>query len=199
MHAIRTVFLFFGAVFALLLIAIGIGSYLITGQAAREVVANPIPVTEEAAQRLDDKIDALEQEIDQASAAGVHSQVTLLITEEEATSKVKTLSDEGETGIHIDYIQIHFIEGRVHIFAKVDLLITVQMSLQAEVEVSDGEPDIKIVSFHVGRVSIPKTLIDQVMRAVNRMANERLEKEIDIELEQITIGDGLMTVTGITK
>lgn len=199
MQAIRTIFLFFGAVFALLLIAIGIGGYLITGPAAREVEANPIPVTEEAAQRLDDKIHALEQEIDQASAMGVHSRVTLVITEEEATSKVKALADEGKTGIDIDYVQIHFIDGRVHAFAKIDLLMNLQVALQAEIEVNDGKPDIKIVSLDLGRVSVPKTLIGQVMRAVMRMADKRLEEEIDIELEQITIGNGQMIVTGVTK
>ena len=199
MQAVRTIFLFFGAVFALLLITIGIVGYLITGPAAREVEANPVAVTEEAAQRLDDKIDALEQEVDEAIARGEHRRVTLVITEEEATSKIKALSDEGEIGIDIDYVQIHFIDGKVHCFAKVELIIKFQVSFQAEIEVRDGEVDIKMVGFNVGRVSIPRPLIDQVMRAVMRMADERLEEEIDIELEQITIENNRMIVTGATK
>ncbi len=199
MQAVRTIFLFFGAVFALLLITIGIVGYLITGPAAREVEANPVAVTEEAAQRLDDKIDALEQEVDEAIARGEHRRVTLVITEEEATSKIKALSDEGEIGIDIDRIQIHFIDGRVHGFAKIDLIIKFQMSFRAEIEVEDGEVDIKIVSFNLGRISIPSPLIDQVMRAVMRLVDERLEEEIDIELEQIIVENGEMIVTGATK
>lgn len=199
MQAIRTVFLFFGAVFALLLIAIGIGGYLITGPVAREVDANSVPITEEAVQRLDDKIDALKQEIDEASAVGEHRQVVLLISEEEATSKVQALSDDEEIGIDIDYIQIHFIDGRVHTFAKIDLIIRFQVALQAEIEVEDGQVDVKIVRFDVGRISVPSTLIDQVMRAISRIVDERLEEDIDIELEQITIEDGWMIVAGSTK
>ena len=199
MQAVRTIFLFFGAVFALLMIAIGIGGYLITGPAARDVGANSIEITEEAAQRLDDKIDALEQEIDVAIARGEHRRVALLITDEEATSKIKALSDEGEIGIDIDHIQIQFIDGRVHVFAKIDFLIRVQVSLQAEIEVNDGDVGIKIKSFNAGRISIPSTLIDQVMRAVMRMADERFKEDIDIELEQITVGNGQMIVTGLTK
>jgi len=199
LQAVRTIFLFFGAVFALLMIAIGIGGYLITGPAARDVGANSIEITEEAAQRLDDKIDALEQEIDVAIARGEHRRVALLITDEEATSKIKALSDEGEIGIDIDHIQIQFIDGRVHVFAKIDFLIRVQVSLQAEIEVNDGDVGIKIKSFNAGRISIPSTLIDQVMRAVMRMADERFKEDIDIELEQITVGNGQMIVTGLTK
>lgn len=198
MQAVRTIFLFFGAVFALLLIAIGIGGYLITGPAAKEAEANTIPITAEAAQRLDDKIDALEWEVDAAIARGENRRVTLIITEEEATSKIKALSDEGETGIDIDYIQIHFIDGQVHAFAKIDVLIRLQVSLQAKIEVNDGEVGIKLVRFNVGRISIPSTLIDQVMRPVMSRVDERLEEDIDIEIEQITVGDGQMIVTGIT-
>ena len=199
MQAIRSVFLFFGAVFALLLITIGILGYLITGPAAREVEADPIEITSEAVQALDDKIDALEQEIDEASAMGERRVVTLVITEEEATSKVQTLSDEGEIGIDIDYIQIHFVDGKVYVFAKIDVVMSLQVSLEAGIEVNDGEVDIKVASFDVGRLSFPKTLISQVMRAVSGVADERLEEDIDIELAQITVGDGQMIVIGLTK
>jgi hypothetical protein len=199
LQAIRSVFLFFGAVFALLLITIGIVGYLITGPAAREVEANPIEITSEAAQALDDKIDALEQEIDEASAVGEPRVVTLVITEEEATSKIQALSDEGEIGIDIDYVQVHFIDGRVHVFSKIDVVISLQVALEAGIEVNDGEVDIKVASFDVGRLSVPKTLISQVMRAVSGVADERLEEDIDIELKQITVGDGQMVVIGLTK
>lgn len=199
MQAVRTIFLFFGAVFALLLIAIGIVGYLVTGPAAREVGANAIPITEEAVQSLDDKIDVLEQEVDAAIARGEHKLHLLIITEEEATSKIQALSDEGETGVDIDHIQIRFIDGRVHAFAKIDVVISLQVSLQAEIEVNDGEVEIKVVRFNVGRVSIPSTLIDQVMRAVMGRVHERLEEDIDIELEQITVENGQMIVAGTTK
>jgi len=199
LQAVRTIFLFFGAVFALLLIAIGIVGYLVTGPAAREVGANAIPITEEAVQSLDDKIDVLEQEVDAAIARGEHRLHLLIITEEEATSKIQALSDEGETGVDIDHIQIRFIDGRVHAFAKIDVVISLQVSLQAEIEVNDGEVEIKVVRFNVGRVSIPSTLIDQVMRAVMGRVHERLEEDIDIELEQITVENGQMIVAGTTK
>ena len=123
----------------------------------------------------------------------------MVITEEEATSKVQALSDEGEIGIHIDYIQIHFIDGKVYVFAKIDVVMSLQVSLEAGIEVNNGEVDIKVASFDVGRLSFPKTLISQVMRAVSGIADERLEEDIDIELAQIAVGGGQMIVTGLTK
>ncbi len=199
MRAIRTTFLFFGAVFALLLITIGVGGYLITGPVDRETGANPIVATSEAAQSLDHKIDALEQEIDAATARGEHRQVTLVITEEEATSKIDELAEAGDLALGMERVQIHFIDSQVYAFAKVDLIIDVQVALQAQIEANNGEVDITIESFKLGRLSIPKTLIDQVMRALTKLIEDRLDEEVDIELKQITIGNGQMIVTGVTK
>ena len=63
---LQKVFLFMGVVFALLSIAAGVFGYLITGPARGDVVAEPVAVTLETAQRLDDRIRAAQQEIDEA-------------------------------------------------------------------------------------------------------------------------------------
>jgi len=198
LQAIRTVFLFLGAVFALLLILMGVIGYLITGPAPRETGAAPILVDHEAAQSLDNKVEALEQQIALASATGQHTRLTLEITEEEATSKLDELADGGDLPVAMDRIQIHFIDGCLCGFAVADLLIDVQVSLRARIEVDQGKPDIIIESLNIGRLPIPKTLIDQVMNAIMRKTEDRLEN-IPVELEGVTIEDGVMTISGVTK
>ena len=83
---IQKVFLLLGSVFALALISAGILSFLVTGPAPRqaEAEADTISVTHEAAQSLDDKIETLRRQVDDASAMGQRIDVALVITEEEA-------------------------------------------------------------------------------------------------------------------
>ena len=69
---IQTIFLLLGSVFALLLLTAGIIGYLITGPAPREAEAKPVSVSYEAAQRLDDRIEEVQREIDEIAAMGQH-------------------------------------------------------------------------------------------------------------------------------
>jgi len=195
---VQTIFLLLGSAFALLLIAAGVFGYLITGPARGDVEAEPVAVTLEAAQRLDDRIKALQQEIDEAAAMGQRIEVTFVITEEEATSKVIQLSQSDEINLDIEHAQIHFIDGTAYCYGRVDLVTKMNISLEARIEVEEGELDITIGSLHIGRLPIPGTLVDQVMRAVMSHYEERLDN-IRIDLEEITIGNGVMIIRGISK
>ena len=195
---VQTIFLLLGSAFALLLIAAGVFGYLITGPARGDVEAEPVAVTLEAAQRLDDRIKALQQEIDEAAAMGQRIEVTFVITEEEATSKVIQLSQSDEINLDIEHAQIRFIDGTAYCYGRVDLVTKMNISLEARIEVEEGELDITIGSLHIGRLPIPGTLVDQVMRAVMSHYEERLDN-IRIDLEEITIGNGVMIIRGISK
>ena len=196
---IQTIFLLLGSVFALLLLTAGIMGYLITGPAPTEAEAKPVLVSYEAAQRLDDRIEAVQREIDEAAARGQRIEVTFVITEEEATSKVIQLSDSGEVNMAIEYAQIHFIDGTAYCHGKADLVIEMNISLEARIEVDeDGKPDITIENLHIGRLPIPGTAVDQIMRAVMSHYEERLDS-MRIDLEEITIGNGKMVIRGLSK
>jgi len=196
---IQTVFLLLGSVFALLLLTAGIMGYLLTGPAPVEVEAEPIKVTLEAAQRLDDRIEAVQREIDETAAMGQRIEVTFVITEEEATSKVIQLSRSDEINLDIGYAQIHFQDGKAYCHGKIEFfMINMSISLEAEIEVVDGEPDVTIEGLHMGRLPIPGTLVGQIMRAVISHYQERLDS-IRIDLEEITIGNGEMIIRGRSK
>ena len=194
MNIIRTLFLFLGAVFALLLIIIGVGGYLVTGPAPMEAGTTPVPVTDEAAESFDQNIEDFEQEIAQAYRG---EEVTLVITEEEATSKLAELAAE-QLPLQMNRVQIHFDEGMVCGFAIVDLGIDVQVAFQAKIEAEDGKPKITVESLNFGRLPIPSTLVDQVMIAIMRQLGERWES-VPVELQDITIEDGELTIIAETK
>lgn len=191
MNVVRTAFLALGAVFALVLIGVGIFGYLITGPAPTYDGA-PVEVSDEAVASLDSKIEAFEQDIDQASPGDV---VTLLITQEEATSKLNELAKKGELPLEMNHVQIHFDDGTVYGSAMVDLLIDMQVAAQAEIRVNDqGRPDIIVRRFHFGRLGIPRTLVDNVMLAVMEKMEQRLEA-LPFQLQEITIGNGEIIIT----
>ncbi len=180
-----------GAIFALLLLIVGIGGWLITGPAPMEGWGSWVESSDEAALSLDDKIAEFEQEIDEAVGGEL---LTLTITEEEATSKLHKLAEEGELPVEMNYIQIHFANGSIYGSAIVGLLIDVQVAIEAKIGVEDGKPDITIESFHLGRLPIPKTLIGTVMTAVMNEVEGRWEA-LPFEFEQINIENGEMIIT----
>lgn len=195
MNIVRTIFLALGAVFALVLIGVGIFGYLVTGPAPTYDGAE-VEVSHEATASLDLKIEAFRQDIDEASAGDM---VGLLITEEEATSKLHDLAQNGELPTEMNYIQIHFDDGTLYGSAIVDLIIDIQVAVQAEIGVNDqGKPDITIKSFNFGRLIIPTTLVGNVMLALMKEMEERLES-LPFELQEITIENGEISITARVK
>ena len=189
-NIIRTFFLTLGTIFAMLLLIAGIGGYFITGTAPTDEWpwVNP---TDEAAARLDKKVEALEREIDEAQEG---RKLTLEITQEEATSKLDQLARAGDLSIEIHYIQIHFSDGMVRALAKVDMVIGVQAALEAKIGVKDGRPDVTIESLHLGRLPIPKALVDNVMTALEQALVERWES-LHVELQSIIFEQGAINIT----
>lgn len=184
-----------GAISAGLLLIAGIGGYFVTGPAPIDDWPNWVKPTDEAATILDDKIEALEQEIDEAAAG---EELTLKLTEEEATSKLDRLARDGELSVEMEYIQVYFSDGIVQTFARVDMGIDVQVAIEANIEVEDGKPDITIRHLNLGRIPIPKALIDSVMTALERALEERWD-DLHLELQEVDIERGEITITLVKK
>ena len=125
-----------GTIFALLLLILGIVSYFITGQAPIDAWGNTwLMPTNESAASLDEKIDRLKLEIDEAASGDL---LYLTITEEEATSKLNCLCRDGNISLQMNYPQIYFNEGVVQAYADVDVVIDIQMAFEVTLTVEDG-------------------------------------------------------------
>ena len=194
-NVIRTFLLTLGAISAGLLLIAGIGGYFITGPAPIDDWPNWVKPTDEATTILDDKIAALEQEIDEAATG---EELTLKLTEEEATSKLDRLARDGEHSVEMEYIQIHFSDGIVWAFARVDMGIDVQVAIQANIGAEDGKPDITIKRLNLGRIPIPKALINSVMTALEQAMTDRWE-DLTVSLQDVTTEHGEITITLVKK
>jgi len=182
-NIIRTLFLTLGAISSLLLLIAGIGGYFITGQAPIDDWGKWVKPTDEAVSRLDEEIAALEEEIDEAVAG---EYLALELTEEEATSKLDQLARAGNLSLEIEDPQIYFRDEMVQAFAIVKMGIDVQVAVQAKIGVN-GE--ITIESFNLGRIPIPKALIDSMITAVERALEERWE-DLHLLLQEVNIEQG---------
>jgi len=175
-----------GAISSLLILIAGIGGYFITGQAPIDDWGQWVKPNDEAANKLDDKIVALEEEIDEAV---VGEYLALELTEEEATSKLDQLARAGNLSLEIEDPQIYFRDGIVQAFAIVVMGIDVQVAIQAKIGVNGEKPDITIESLNLGRIPIPKALINSMMTAVERALEERWE-DLHLLLQEVTIEQG---------
>ena len=189
---VRTGFLALGAAFALLLLIIGVIGYYITGEAPTDAWhARWIKPNRSVAENLDDKIDLLKHQLDWASEG---EWLTLEVTEEEATSKVYFLAQNGNFSIDMNYPQIYFCEDKMRFSARVDLLIEVQVASEVTLDVQEGQPDVTVNNLNMGRIPVPKTLINTVMTALEHGVDERWES-LNISLIDITLEEGIMIIT----
>jgi hypothetical protein len=185
-NIIRTLFLTLGAISSLLLLIAGIGGYFITGQAPIDDWGKWVKPTDEAVSRLDEEIAALEDEIDEAV---VGEYIALELTEEEATSKLDQLARAGNLSIEIEDPQIYFRDEMVRAFAIVKMGIDVQVAIQAKIGINGEKPDITIESLNLGRIPIPKALINSMITAIERALEERWE-DLHLLLQEVTIEQG---------
>lgn len=189
---VRTGFLALGAGFALLLLLIGIIGYYVTGDAPTDAWNQRwLKPNQSAADNLDDKIDILKHQIEWASEG---EWLVLEITDLEATSKIYCLARDGNFSLDVKYPQVYFDNGHMMVFAQVDMVIDVQVASEVSLDIQDGMPDVTVSDLHLGRVPVPKTLINTVMTALERGVEERWAS-LNVSMIDFTIAEGSMIIT----
>jgi hypothetical protein len=181
-----------GTIFALLLLILGIVSYFITGQAPIDAWGHALLTpTNESATSLDDKVDRLNLEIDEADPGEL---LYLTVTEQEATSKLHCLCRDGNISFTMKHPQIYFNEGVIQAYADIDVVIDIQVAFELTLNVTDGKLDATPRDLHLGKIPIPKSLVNTVITALERKLEERSE-EFTVTFKDITIHDGAVMVT----
>ena len=185
-----------GAGFALLLLLIGIIGYYITGDAPIDDWDQRwIKPNQSAADNLDDKIDILRHQMEWASEG---EWLVLEITDLEATSKIYYLAMDGNFSVDLKYPQVYFDNGHMMVFAQVDMVIDVQVASVVNLDIQDGMPDVTVSNLHLGRIPVPRTLINTVMTALERGVEERWES-LNVSMIDFTLAEGSMIITLMKK
>jgi len=192
LHVLRNAILALGIISLLLLVVISVVAYLFTGPPSVSWSTAPQQVSWYAARDFDAALESLQQDIDDGSPG---DSVTLVLTEEELNSKVNELAAAGELPLDMRDVRVYFDNALVKASATVDLIIDVQAAVEARVWIEDARPRVSIERFYLGRLSIPKTLTDNVIAALMGQADEKLET-LPIKLRRFTIGEEWMLIGG---
>jgi len=109
MRVIRGCVTIIGIVSVLAIVTVLMAYYLYSLSPRIRAQMVPVAVTAEAAQSLDQKIETLETEIDEAVAAGQEREMSFVVTEKELNSKLIELLAEGE--LQLNEVLVNFREG----------------------------------------------------------------------------------------
>lgn len=194
--AVRNIFITTCGVFAAIFLVSGIFFYLVTGPVSTNTwgVAQ-ISATSESLTGLNSKIDELKNDIE-ASSSG--EEFVLVITQEEATSKLDELARQGNISIQTEHPQVYFANGVVCASATIHLGICMETAVQLEIRARNGEADFTIRRLDFGRLILPRSLVNNVMTAVEHEMVKRWD-ELAVSVEGIDIQPGVMIITMVKK
>lgn len=155
----------------------------------------PVPVSTEAVQSLHDQI---RQSIDEGAATGT---VTFKITEEQITSYLTFLLQSQSNPVVTDP-QVLLRDGQIQVFGKVQQgILVANISLAANVSIDDqGQPKIEITQTDFGPLPAPQGLNDAAGALIAEAFTGSLGPvATGFRLQNITIADGVMTISGRIK
>jgi uncharacterized protein YpmS len=150
-----------------------------------------IEVSQEAAQSLEEKLN------EAMSSAGT-GEFTITATDEEVTSLIAVQMEKASDTPMRD-VQVHFGDGRIHVWATLADVLPFDMSvyLAGTVTVVNGQLQVDIVESSAGVIPIPQSLLDSLSQTINEtIAEAEMRGQNKVQITEVTIGDGEITVSG---
>ena len=197
MRLIRGLIMFIGVIGIVVIIALIIGYNLYSLSPRIEERIMPVAVSADDAQNFDKKLDSLETQVKEASETGGKKEVSLVITEKEANSKLVQLLAEGE--LPLKKILINFGDGYFLISALMDAPgVDAKTGAIGRIEVSKGRPKVVLAEFNLGKLPLPKSVKMRVEQLLNIMVNLQVA-DFPMEISDVQIKNHQLTVTGTTK
>jgi hypothetical protein len=149
-----------------------------------------------------DSVQSLEDQAKQAVTAGAQTgTITLQITEMQLTSYLAQKLDEQEHPL-INEPLVFLHDGLITVYGKATsgvFTANVSFSVQASVD-QDGQPKIEVVQSDFGPLPAPQGFNAALSAFVHEAFLGSLgPMAVGFRLEQISVGNGVMTVTGRVK
>jgi len=154
-----------------------------------------IPVTTESFQNLDDNIQSVIEDIQNGGP------FQLIVTESQLTSYAN-YELQSYQEYKIQNVQIYLRDGRVRITGDVkqnniNLPLTILLKLYVD---GSGKPESEIVSASIGPFQLPESFLDQLISMMDSiLVTQILPANQNVVIEQITINNGQMIISGYTR
>lgn len=197
MRVIRGCVTIIGIVSVLAIVTVLMAYYLYSLSPRIRAQMVPVAVTAEAAQSLDQKIETLETEIDEAVAAGQEREMSFVVTEKELNSKLIELLAEGE--LQLNEVLVNFREGYFLVYAVVDVPgVAARTGAKGRLQVVDGDAKVLIEDFDLGKLPMPQSANSGIEQLLDIMISLKLA-DLPLELTGIEINNGELTASGLVK
>lgn len=197
MRVIRGCVTIIGIVSVLAIVTVLMAYYLYSLSPRIRAQMVPVAVTAEAAQSLDQKIETLETEIDEAIAAGQEREMSFVVTEKELNSKLIELLAEGE--LQLNEVLVNFREGYFLVYAVVDVPgVAARTGAKGRLQVVDGDAKVLLEDFDLGKLPMPQSANSGIEQLLDIMISLKLA-DLPLELTGIEINNGELTASGLVK
>jgi hypothetical protein len=172
------------------LLAAGLACNLPGGNASSVPTAR-IPITTQSVETLESNLQAAATEV------AASEQVSVVITEEQLTSMIAFELKAQENPIITDP-QIYLRNDQIEAYgnlqqsgfsAPLKMIFTVSVNAQ-------GQPEYEVVDASIGPLPLPDSVRDLIKAQLDQAMAELTSETQGMILEDITIGDGTMTITG---
>ena len=154
-----------------------------------------IPVTTESFQNLDDNIQSVIEDIQNGEP------FQLIVTESQLTSYAN-YELQSYQEYQIQNVQIYLRDGRVRITGdaeqnNINLPLTILLKLSVD---GSGKPESEIVSASIGPFQLPESFLDTLTSMMDSiLVTQILPANQNVVIEQITINNGQMIISGYTR
>jgi hypothetical protein len=197
MRLIKGLIMAVGVIGILVILALITGFYLYTLSPSILGRAVPVTVTADAAQSFDDKLKSADTQIKAAVEAREKKELSLVITENEANSKLVQMLAEGQ--LPFKRILINFGDGYFLTYAVLDApVIDAKTGTIGRIEIADGKPKIIIDEFNLGKLPLPESAKARVEQLANIVVSLQLA-DVPLDITSVQIKDRQLTITGTTK
>jgi hypothetical protein len=197
MRLIKGLIMAVGVIGILVILALITGFYLYSLSPSILGRAVPVAVTADAAQSFDDKLKSADTQIKAAVEAREKREVSLVITENEANSKLVQMLAEGQ--LPLKRILINFGDGYFLTYAVLDApVIDAKTGTIGRIEIVDGKPKIAVDEFNLGKLPLPESVKARVEQLANIMVSLQLA-DVPLDITSVQIKDRQLTITGTTK
>jgi hypothetical protein len=197
MRLIKGFIMAIGIIGILAILALITGFYLYSLSPSILGKAVPVTVTADDAQSFDDKLDAADTQIKSAVEAREKREVSLVITENEANSKLVQMLAEGQ--LPLKRVLVNFDDGYFLVYAVFEApVMDAKTGTIGRIEIVDGKPKVVVDEFNLGKLPLPKSVKVRVEQIANIMVSLQIA-DIPLNVTSVQFQDRQITITGTVE
>lgn len=150
-----------------------------------------------AATQLDDKITALQKQIDAAKRAGKTIPVSITFTEQELTSKAAQYAASDPTNpLHPSNVQVHLANGQVIVTSTVTVQgFGIDIGISAVPSVVDGKLQLGVQRIDTGGFPVPDIVTRQIVQQIGS-GIDPASLGLPLSVTSVSVGQGTITLVG---